>query len=172
MTDSIQQNTGQKMVPPPRRIMPQSELDLNMLITDTVWGSGFIAPELYDKLSKDFALTDDKGNIITDDKGNPMLSKQSLWSALSFFTRDVRLGNLKDDELFYVRYYLDLANDSLSENYFQTFIMSLSRAACVLETSQSRGGFLRKNMNTLRSEQTQEILEPAKKNFFGMGKKQ
>jgi hypothetical protein len=47
---------------------------------------------------------------------------------------------------------------------------SLSRTVTVLELSQSRKGFLRKQMNTVTQEKYTNLLEPEKKNFFGLSK--
>jgi hypothetical protein len=42
----------------------------------------------------------------------------------------------------------------------------------MLELSQSKGGFLRKNMNTLRQETKHSETEPPKKQLFGAKKEQ
>lgn len=166
--------TQQVMPPPVRRIMPQSELDLNMMITDTVWGSNFITPELHASLIQEYAVYDEKGKIITTSDGKPMLNKQSLWGMMGYYTRDLRLANLdpKNNEIFYAQYYLDLGGDCLKEGYIQAFLVCMSRVATLLEVSQSKNGFLRKQLNTLRTETTQEILDPQKKSLFGTKKRE
>jgi hypothetical protein len=75
--------------------------------------------------------------------------------------------NLISTELTYVTYYLDLAGDFLSSDMIEPFLISLSRAATVLELSQSKKGFLRKRMNTFTQEKFNQELEPAKKKLFG-----
>jgi len=81
----------------------------------------------------------------------------------------MRLGNLSsfDNELQTCRYFIDLANDLLNVDMIEPFLIALSRAATILETSQSKSGFLRKAMNTLRQESSHQNLEPPKKKFFG-----
>jgi len=148
-----------------RRVMPQSELDLHLMMTDGVWGKSEISPELKDKLLK-YYLTIDKKT------GNQQIESSSLWGLLGFYTRDLRLANLSyiNGELKYATYYLDLANDFLHADMIEPFLICLSRVATLLEISQSKGGFLRKQMNTLRMENMQGEIEPPKKSLFGAGK--
>lgn len=151
------------------RSLPTSELDLNLMLTNSVWGRTEVPNELKDKLSKIWCLKDNNGKQIFDQQGRPVVDKASLWGLLGFYTRDMRLGNLStyDNELQYCRYMIDLAGDFLQVDMYEPFIICLSRAATLLETSQSKGGFLRKTMNTLRQESVNQTLEPPKKGFFG-----
>lgn len=146
------------------RQLPQNDLDLNLMLTDSVWGKSEVPQELKDKLSQ-FFLEKDKD-------GNNVVTKGSLWGLLGFYTRDMRLANLSnwDGELARCRYMIDLANDLLTLDQIEPFLIALSRAATILETSQSKGGFLRKMNNTLRQEHKYQNMEPPKKGFFG-GKK-
>lgn len=149
------------------RITPRSELDLNLLITDTVWGSEYISPALKAKVQKYFGY---KGP-----SGKQEITSENLWELLGFYTRDMRLGNLSvlRGEVAYCQYYLDLANDLLQAGYVEPFLIALSRVATVLELSQSKGGFLRRGMNTLRTETlTGDIGEPKKKTFMGKAKEE
>lgn len=145
--------------------MPASDLDLNLMLTDSVWGRKDISQELKDKLSNYFVQQ-------TED-GQKVITKESLWGLLGFFTRDMRLGNLShfDNELQTCRYHIDLANDLLYADMVEPFLICLSRAANILETSQSKGGFLRRQMNTLRQEHIKQELEPPKKALFGKKQK-
>lgn len=147
------------------RNLPSNDLDLNLMLTDSVWGRPEVNQELRDRLKKSFGM-------MVDDDGNEVVDKASLWSLLGFYTRDMRLANLssKDNELLVCRYYIELANDLLNSDMIEAFVISLSKAATILETSQSKAGFLRRTMNTLRQEHSHENLEPAKRGFFG-GKK-
>lgn len=72
-------------------------------------------------------------------------------------------------EVAYCQYYLDLAGDLLQNNAIKPFLIALSRAASMLELSQSKGGFLRKRMNTLSQEHISQELEPKKQKLFGKG---
>ena len=153
--------------------IPQSDLDYNMQLTNTVWGSDAITPELKEILSKDYFLTDKEGKVINDQNGQPLLKRESLWAIHNYYTRDLRLGNLNRTdpmEFKYCVYYLDLAGDFLKTEFPEPFMICIARLATILELSQSRGGFLRKEQNTLRQEARSELLEPSKKSLFG-GKK-
>lgn len=159
------------------RQLPTSELDLNLMLTDSVWGKPEVSKELKKRLEKHILNRDEKGKIIyiKDKDGNeiPVGTTSSLWGWLGFFTRDMRLGNLSttfSNELDVCRYMINLANDFLTVDMIEPFLISISRSANILETSQSKGGFLRKMMNTLIQKQLKQELEPPKKGMFG-GKK-
>ena len=147
------------------KVMPRTELDFNLMTTDSVWGNQDINPELRARLSRFYAFQDPK-------TGQKSVTKESLWSLLGFYTRDMRLANLStwNNEFEYCQYHLDLANDLLQADQIEPFLIALSRVATVLELSQSKGGFLRKRMNTLTQEHYQGDLEPKKKSFFGFNK--
>lgn len=142
-----------------RRILPRSEIDFNMLMTDTVWGTSNISKELKEKITKYYAVPNEDGKLT--------IKKEGLWGLLNFYTRDIRLANLDNREINYVRYYLDLAGDLLHVDMISSFMICLNRVASVLETSQSKKGFLRKRMNTFTSENMQGDYEPKKKTMFG-----
>ena len=154
------------------RMTPQNELDLVMLTTEPDWGKPTINADLRDKLSRHIRTTilDDKGNVISY-----QIDKEGLWGLLGFYTRDMRLANLSTghplkpwmpNELKYCQYYLDLANDFLQEGLIKSFLVCLSRVATILELSQSKNGFLRKNFNTFREEKFSATEEPAKRSLF------
>jgi hypothetical protein len=160
-----------------KRILPQNELDFYLMTTESVWGKSEINSELKTRLNQHSLERDDKGEIIyikNEETGQliPVGNTRNLWHELAFYTRDLRLGNLKDfnGELDYVRYYLDLANDLLTDNMIGSFEICLSRVAGTMETSQSRNGFLRRLMNTLIQEMKHQDIEPPKKSLFGIGK--
>jgi hypothetical protein len=141
-----------------KRVLPRSEVDFNMLMTDTVWGSQYINKDLREKISR-YYVTKDK-------EGKDVIKKENMWGLLNFYTRDMRLANLDNAELHYCRYYLDLGGDFLQVDMIEPFLICLSRVASVLETSQSKKGFLRKRMNTITSE-AYSMEEPKKKTLFG-----
>lgn len=163
MDDNKQIQQAQQM----RRVLPQSDLDLALMTTDSVWGKAEVPPELKGRLSKYFEQKDENGNSI--------VTTESLWGLLGFYTRDMRLANLSSsplrDEVKYCNYYLNLANDLLQANMIEPFLIALSRVATVLELSQSKGGFLRRKMNTFTMEKIGRDDEPPKKALFGTGKK-
>lgn len=149
-----------------RRIIPQNSLEVDMLITNPAWGTDDINPELKNRLKK-IVIT--KG--LKDDRGNPLDldSESDLWSLLSIFTRDLRLANLSSSEVYYCKYYLDLAHDELQQGFLEPFTISLSRVAGTTELSQSKSGFLRKKMRTFTGEQI-SISEERKKSFLNKNK--
>jgi len=160
--------------PQQKRVMPQSELDFHLMTTDTLWGSKDVDMQLQEKLSQYKVTRDDKGEQLFDSEGNALGTKRSLLSDLSFYKRDLRLANLSawNGEIAYCQYYLDLATDFLNADLGEPFLICLSRAVSVLELSQSKNGFLRKTMNTMRQEHLSGELEPPKKTLFGKNKKQ
>lgn len=148
-----------------KRTLPQSELDLALMTTNAVWGMPDISMELKTRLSKLYQTQTETG-----EKG---ITVQSLWGLLGYYTRDMRLANLSvwNGELAYTQYYLDLAGDMLQAEMIEPFVICLSRVATILELSQSKGGFLRRRMNTFTQEGITQELEPPKKTLFGVGKK-
>lgn len=147
-----------------RRSTPTNDLDLNLMLTDSVWGKPEVSPELKTRLNKIFKGQNETGEAVD--------VIESLWGLLGFYTRDLRLANLSpwNGEFNYCQYYLDLANDMLQAGEIEPFIICLSRVATILELSQSKGGFLRRRQNTFTHE-TKGDEEPAKKSLMGMGKK-
>lgn len=151
---------------PQVRVLPKSELDLALMTTNSVWGQPEVSPELKTRLNKYFDCK--------DEDGKEGVSIESLWGLLGFYTRDMRLANLSvlNGELAYCQYYLDLANDFLQASMVEPFVICLSRVATILELSQSKGGFLRRKMNTFTQESISGEMEPPKKNLFGARKKE
>lgn len=157
-----------------RPTRPVNEIDLNAQVINSLWGNPEIAPGLKERLKNEVEIGRD---TITDDQGNQQqrvfVKREDLWSLLGFYTRDMRLANLDDrfsNELSYCQYHIDLANDFLKEGFIEPFLITLSRVATVLETSQSKRGFLRRQLNTFTSESKVQNLEPPKRNLFGVKK--
>jgi len=151
--------------PTQKRIMPISELDLSLMTINSQWGQHEVSPALRSKLNK---VIETKNQ-----DGSSNFNIEELWDMLSFYTRDLRLANLSswDGELNYCRYYLDLAHDLLLAEMIEPFLICISRVATVIETSQSKGGFLRRRINTFTQESINKDEEPPKKSLFGIGKK-
>lgn len=157
-----------KRVDEVKKFYPTSDIDLQLLLTDNLWGSREL-------VNLDLILKKYKYQLVEGEKAGDkkILLKESenLWNMLEFFTRDLRLGNLDNAELFLVRYDLDLATDLLNMGCHRSFITCLSRVASVLETSQSKGGFLRKIIQSIFKHETKEISEyqgGQKKGFLGI----
>lgn len=165
-----------------KRLLPRSELEFNLLMSNTVWGSSQINPELKEKLIESSGYYDYKrdkeGKLLLDDKGEPIkvyyVEKKGLWALLGFYTRDLRLGNLStwNGELATCNHYLNLANDFLQADMIKPFLISLSRVASILELSQSKGGFFRRRLNTFTQEHFNTEMEPKKKTLFGKSKEE
>ena len=170
MSETVAGQYAQKQLA--QRVRPSSNLDFNLMITETLWGSSFVSQELQDHLTKNFQAVDKEGNPIYNEKGQPVVTQEALWGMMSFYTRDLRLSNLsyKTNEIQYCQYFLDLGGDFLKEGMLKPFLICLSRVATVTELAQSKGGFLRRQMNTLRTENVDEFLEPKKKSIFGGNK--
>lgn len=136
------------------------------MTTDSVWGKPEVSPELRNRLNKYF--------LTENEQGKKEVTIESLWGLLGFYTRDMRLANLSsfNGELEYCQYHLDLANDFLQAQQVESFVICLSRVATMLELSQSKGGFLRRKMNTFTQEHYTGEMEPPKKSLFGGKKKE
>lgn len=147
-----------------KRILPQNDLDLALMTTDSVWGKSEVPLGLKTKLEQYF--------IQQAENGQKIVITESLWDLLGFYTRDMRLANLStwNGEFQYCQYYLDLAGDFLQGDLIKPFLICISRVATILELSQSKGGFLRRKMNTFTQESIQSQLEPPKKSLFGVNK--
>jgi hypothetical protein len=82
---------------------------------------------------------------------------------------------LSKEELYYTRYHLDLFNDimtTMPPTFAKPAFILLERAVSVNETSQSKGGFLRRLFNTFFQHSTGVVREETpKSNFWGFGKK-
>lgn len=155
------------------REVPNSFLDLQLMTTNTLWGTDYVSPELRKHLTKSFYMFDEEGKPLKDEKGEYILNKKHIWSLFGIYTRDLRLSNLsyKAGEIQYCQHYLDLAGDILNFGFQEAFGASMRRVATITELAQSKGGFTRRQMGTIRQESSQEFLEPEKKNFFGGGGK-
>ena len=147
------------------RSSPMSELDLAMKNTNPEWGSHEVNQELQKKLTKYY--------IQKDDQGNERIVEVRLWDLLHIYSRDLRLGNLStfNNEVHVCEYMLDLSSDLIQANMPRAFLASVTRVATITEVSQSKGGFLRRLMNTLIQENRTQNIEPPKKTLFG-GKKE
>lgn len=148
-----------------RRVVPQSGLDWNMMLTDTMWGSAQVSRQLKEKIRQ---------RTLKPVAGGEEFDREAAWELLSFYTRDMRLANLSVvwGEVKYCQYYLDLAGDFLREGMPEAFSTCLARAATILELSQSKSGFLRRRQNTLTTESLSGEVEPQKKRLLFPGKKQ
>jgi hypothetical protein len=153
-----------------RLSMPANELQFNMMITESTWGSPDMSPVIKDELLEGAYLADEKGNLLRDEQGNPVLAdvKQG-WELFSMYTRDFRLSNLDGSDQEYVDHYTDTAFQLLQERMSASTKTALGYAVTRLETSQSKKGFVRKQANTLTTENINRDIEPAKRRLFSKG---
>lgn len=140
-----------------KKLLPSSEIDLQYLLTDSLWGTAEIGSirRLLSELRYKAVEVDQDGNL----KKVQITEESNYWNLLEFFTRDLRLGNLDPRELFLVRYDIELSTDLLVMGLKKSFVVCLSRPACVLETSQSKGGFLRRLLQSIFKHEYKETSE-------------
>jgi len=148
------------------RYVPSSGLDFNLLLTNTVWGDNVQVQKYFKDLCNTYeVLNDAEGDIKKNDKGEILVSEKNLWNMLSFFTRDFRLGNLGGKDIVYCEHYTTLASDYLENGFVECFFICLTRVATRLELSQSKGGFFRKQANTMTNERVLR-QDSARKGLF------
>ena len=145
------------------RSVPANDLDLQMQVTDPAWQN--LSPDLQEKLLKKI------GEEIQDGESKTLY--ETLHGILGLYTRDIRLGNLStwNGEYDFVSYFLESAVIYLEAKFPRACICALNLALAKLEPSSSKSGFLRKLINTIRSESYKSSLEPEKKSPLGGMKK-
>ena len=147
---------------------PTTDLDLQQGLTDPFISSPYVDESLKDKFKEYEYIKDENGKV-------KVYLKRDLWTVLNIFTRDWRLGNIdKKEEAVYIRHFLDLTTDIitvLGDDFRESAIISLERAFAVNETSQSKGGFLRRLLNTFIHQTNKTDDDTKKRSLFGLGKK-
>lgn len=151
---------------------PYNELELQYATLQSAWGREY-SGELYAKVQRSIQ----EAEYVLDEKtGQIMLvkiDKEPIIQLHEIFTRDLRLGNLSDlfGEVEKCQEWLLIANDCLHNNLFESYMLSMARVISILEISQSRSGFLRKRLGTIRTENIKSDVTPSKNRFLG-GKKE
>ena len=150
---------------------PNTDLDFQAQLTDPFTSSPYVDVSFTNKFRKYVYVRDERGKIILDENNKPQIvMEQDLWGILQLFNRDWRLGNIdKKEEAVYIRHHINLTTDILNllgDDFNQSAMVCFSYALCVNETSQSKGGFLRRMLNTFIHKTTQNDDEPKKKSFF------
>jgi len=168
------QNNNSKVSAP----RPNTDLDFQQQLTDPFFSSEYVDPNFSAKFKEYDYLRDEKGNIVKNKDGTAnLVVKRDLWAILQMFSRDWRLGNIDTKrEAIYIRHYLDLSSDMLiclGDDFRKPALICFERALAVNETSQSKGGFLRKMLNTFIHKTTPQNNEEGKtkRNLLGFGKK-
>jgi hypothetical protein len=140
--------------------IPDSNLDFAWQTVNPVWGRSTVPPELQERLTK-------KGKVFIDVDGNEFEpSREGMWSLLSFYTRDLRLGFLTRQEVYWAQEYCEIANDCIRQELPESFFLALGKVVALVEVSQSRDGNLRRMNRTQFGEQKVTYQEPPKR--FGM----
>jgi len=154
---------------------PSNEIDLQALTTTPFISSDYMSNRIRNKFREFSYVIDAEGEKVLDENGNPQLQvTKDLWANMELFTQDFRLGNLNKDESYYVRYNIDLCSDiltALPDSFHKPALILLERSIAVTETSQSKGGFLRRLFNTFFQHSSVKEDAPTKRSFFGLGKK-
>jgi hypothetical protein len=161
---------SQKSVP-----KPTNEIDMQAITTFPYISSDHMSDRIRNKFREFSYVRDSNGGLVLDDDGRPRLQiTKDLWANMELFTQDFRLGNLNKEESFYVRYNIDLCSDimtALPSSFHKPALILLERSISVTETSQSKGGFLRRMFNTFFQHSSVKEDAPTKRSFFGLGKK-
>jgi hypothetical protein len=165
--------------------MPLNELDFNAMLSNPLWGQDWENKGIRDLLKNTRIKVDEKGNplyheeVIEEKNGKKktirylIAEEKSEYETLSFLTRDFRVGNLArfGGEYDYCKRWTKIAHGVLQYGLKKSHIIALANVAAELELSQSRGGFFRKEGNTLYEHLTKEEIDPKKRSLFGGGKK-
>ena len=98
---------------------------------------------------------------------------ENQWKKLQIgYRRDLRLANINNSQIRECTHYLNLGTDFLEEDFYKVGIIAYTRLASILELSQSKGGWFRKQWNKITQETIHGELEPPKKSFFGSRKRE
>ena len=154
---------------------PSNEIDLQALTTAPFISSDYMSDRIRNKFREFSYIPDGKGGVELEEDGSPKIQiTKDLWATMELFTQDLRLGNLNKDERYYVKYHIDMATDTMTvlpDRFNKPALLMLSRATSELETSNSKGGFLRRLFNTFFQHSSVKEDAPTKRSFFGLGKK-
>ena len=154
---------------------PSNDIDLQAITTFPHISSDYMSDRIRNMFREYDFVRDAAGKVILDENGKPQVRiVKDLWSVMELFTQDFRLGNMNKEEAFFVRYNIDLCTDilvTMPDSFHKPALILLERSICVTETSQSKGGFLRRMFNTFFSKSSTKDEVPTKRSFFGLGKK-
>lgn len=157
-----------------RRILPESDLELNYAFTNPQWGDDTVNPNLQELFKKRKMITVPRGQIFYGENQEELVSDgtvklpedKNYWANLAWLTRDLRLANYDKTTYAYCSYYYELAGALLNEGYYQAAALAMQIGAIHGEMSQGRGGFLRQMQNTLIKKEEHQIMEVKKNNIL------
>jgi hypothetical protein len=138
--------------------MPYDKLEFQAQLINPTYG----IPSEYSQHAKDnMKVPDENGEI------ENLLANMNI-----IFKRDVRFGFLKrlHNEVNYVQEFIDFGSDLLSWKLKRSAATCITRAATVLEVSQSENGNLRKELNTFTKKSSTEIKEAKDNSLWGGSK--
>lgn len=153
---------------------PSNQIDLQAWTTYPHISSDYMSDRIRNKFRLYGYVFDAQGEPVSRNGAPVTQLVRDWWASMELFTQDLRLGNLNRDESTYVRYHLDLATDiltALPESFSKSALICLERATSVVETSQSKGGFLRRMFNTFIQHSSVKEEPDVKRSFFNLGKK-
>jgi hypothetical protein len=146
---------------------PNNEIDFQNATTSPFISSEFMTDRVRNKF---------RDRVIVESEGKKEIrTVRDYWANMELFTQDLRLSNINKDESFYVRYNYDLAQDiltTLPTNFSKSALILIERSTVVLETAQSKSGFLRRMFNSFFQHTSSKEEPQTKRSFFGLGKKQ
>jgi len=162
------------------RTMPYNDLDMQFLLTDPSWGregSAELVAAVSIAVGESYLRCGECKKKSFDDKGfcnscksslkERVIDKKPLWGLQSYYSRDLRLGNLTRADMNSALYYLSLAGDFIRTDNIKSFMTSISRVSDIIELSQSRDGFVRKRFGTITQERIDSTGDdPKKKDLF------
>jgi hypothetical protein len=157
---------------PPKRSIPQSDLDFSMQLTNPAWGKEELGAGARETFIKTFLKLDPKTRkLLLDAEGHPEVDHEDdYWARIGFLTKDWRLSNLSKEDYELLRWWGDMASAAAQQGYTRSVAYCISQIAPTLELSQSKKGFLREMLNTIINRNTNITDEASKKSLLGMGK--
>jgi hypothetical protein len=137
------------------RSLPGNSVEFETLTTEPDWGKSEVAFDLL--------VRNKEGQIQRTAEGAPILD---YWKTLSYFTRDLRLGNIvksvHDPQFVWSYAELPAQIMLLRGGRLKPWALStLATTVAMMETSQSLNGFFRKNARTFISDATSSHTENA-----------
>ena len=144
-----------------------TQLDFNIEVIEPSWGKA--TPSMLNRTKDNLRyVTCENGKYIgvMPAEGQIFICVEDILTNLDYFPKDIRLSNYDEPDIKSARWYLDFAVACAHYKYFGPFNYCLGKVANISETSQGRKGFLRKMLNTFRTENLSTPLEPSKRSFF------
>lgn len=153
-----------------KRITPQSDLDYNMLITNTTWDSNQLSSEIKEALRRYRPVFDENGKVKLDEEGRPVFAVWEGSEKLRILTRDTRLSNLNGTDYAFCNWWDSFAGGvNILGDFPRSTAYCLYQRDSRLNLAQSLKGWFRRIQATLFNENRNINEEPKKKSLFGGG---